>query len=204
VLHESAGERTEPAPCLWLNDTNGLRASKLQHAVQGLNGDGDLRRAAVFRPRAQRISNHAFEAADGGLHQRPTLIPGSLLPAHASMLRDALEMPIALRGSSPRHLAQHGRRSRWHDDRSIGMMLGDRIVDAGLITGAIANKGGERACDQVEQRLDPRAIPDFATRQLGREDLSSLSIEADVELTSGPASFRAVFLDQPLTRPTEL
>ena len=109
VLHGSVGERTEPTPCLCLSDADGLRASKLKHAVQGMNGDGDLRRATPIRPRAQRIPDHSFEAADGGLHQGPTSVPGPLLPAHASMLGDALEMPIALGRSGLHILAQHRR-----------------------------------------------------------------------------------------------
>ena len=108
MLHGSAGERTEPTLCLWLNDANGFRTSKFKHAVQGMNGDGDLGRATPVRPRAQRISNHSFETADTCLHQGPTRVPGPLLPLHASMLGDALEMLIALRRSSPRHLAQYG------------------------------------------------------------------------------------------------
>jgi hypothetical protein len=52
VLHRSAGERTQPTPRLCLSDADGLRAPKLKHLVQGLNCNGDLSGAAVFRPRA--------------------------------------------------------------------------------------------------------------------------------------------------------
>ena len=62
-----------------------------------------------IRPRTQRVPDHSFKPADGGLHQGPTRVPGPLLPAHASMLGDALEMPIALGRSGLRHLAQHCR-----------------------------------------------------------------------------------------------
>ena len=98
-----------PPHAFGLGDADGLRASKLKHAVQGMNGDGDLCRATPVRPRTQRIPDHSFEAADGGLHQSPTRVPGSLLPAHASMLRDALEMPIALGRSALCHVARHCR-----------------------------------------------------------------------------------------------
>ena len=77
VLHGSVGERTEPTPSLCLSDADGLRASKLKHAVQGLNCDGDLRRATLVRPRTQGISDHSFKPADGGLHQGTTRVPGS-------------------------------------------------------------------------------------------------------------------------------
>jgi hypothetical protein len=74
-----------------LGDADGLRASKLKHSVQGMNGDGDFGRATPIRPRAQAVPNHSFKPADGGLHQSPTRVPGLLLPAHASMLLDAAQ-----------------------------------------------------------------------------------------------------------------
>ena len=44
----------------------------------------------------KRIPDHSFEAAYSGLHQSPASVPEPLLPAHASMLSNALEMPVAL------------------------------------------------------------------------------------------------------------
>jgi hypothetical protein len=91
VLHGSVGGRTEPTPSLCLSDADGLRASELKHPVQGMNCNGDLGSATPVGPRAQCIPDHAFKAADGGLHQSPTRVPGLLLPAHASMLLDAAQ-----------------------------------------------------------------------------------------------------------------
>src|SRR5829696_4930703 len=98
---------TYPWPIL--GNSDGLRTPKLKHVVQGRNGDGDFGLATPICSRAQRISDHSFEAAHGRLHQSPTRVPGSLLPAHASMLRDALEVPIALGRSALCHVAQHRR-----------------------------------------------------------------------------------------------
>ena len=53
-----------PPPACRLGDADGLRAPKLKHPVQGLNGDGDLRRATPVRPRTQCISDHSFKPAD--------------------------------------------------------------------------------------------------------------------------------------------
>jgi hypothetical protein len=50
VLHGSAGERTEPTAYLCLSGADGLWASKLKHAVEGMNCDGDLGRATLVRP----------------------------------------------------------------------------------------------------------------------------------------------------------
>jgi PAS domain S-box-containing protein len=49
VLHGSVGGRTEPGPSLCLSDADGLWASKLKHAVQGSNGDGNLSLATAVR-----------------------------------------------------------------------------------------------------------------------------------------------------------
>jgi hypothetical protein len=149
-----------------LSDADGLRASKIKHVVQGLNGNGNLSGAAVFRPRAQGISNHPFKPADGALHQGSTSVPGCLLPTHASMLGDALEVPIALGRSALCHLARYRTRSWWNNHFRIRIALGDGVVDASLIIGSISDEGGEWAYDLVEQGLDLRAIIDIMGRQL--------------------------------------
>ena len=64
VLHGSVGGRTEPTSSLCVRDADGRRVSKLKHAVQGLNGDSDLRRATPVRPRTQCLSDHSFKPAD--------------------------------------------------------------------------------------------------------------------------------------------
>jgi hypothetical protein len=53
VLQRSAGEHTQPTLRHCLNDADGLQVSKLKHAARGLNCNGDLSGAAVFRPRAK-------------------------------------------------------------------------------------------------------------------------------------------------------
>ena len=50
-------------------NADGLRASKLKHAVQGMNGDDDFCRTTPVRPRTQRISNHSLEPAYRRLHR---------------------------------------------------------------------------------------------------------------------------------------
>jgi hypothetical protein len=80
VLHKSAGERTQPIPRLCLSDANGLRASKLEHAVQSVDADGDFGRATPICSRAQRIADHAFDAADGCLDSLNTIDKSVWLP----------------------------------------------------------------------------------------------------------------------------
>jgi CRP-like cAMP-binding protein len=107
LLHGSDCARIECIQSPNSSDADGSRTPKLKHAVQGRNGDGDFGRATPICSRAQRISDHSFKPTDGSLHQSPTRVPGPRLPAHASMLRDVLEMPIALGRLGLRILAQH-------------------------------------------------------------------------------------------------
>jgi hypothetical protein len=68
LLHGLGCARIECARSPTSSDADGLWAAKLKHAVQHMNGEGDLCRTTPGGLRAQRIPNHSFEAADGGLH----------------------------------------------------------------------------------------------------------------------------------------
>jgi len=83
------------------------------------------------------------------------------------------------------------------------MLLGDSAVNVRLIVRSIADEGGEWTGDLVEQRLDLRAIVNIAAGQVSCENLSSLSVNADVQFPPGPASSGAMLLDQPLAGPTQ-
>ncbi len=83
--------------------------SKLEHAVQSADGNGDLGRTTPVGLRAQRIPDHSFQLAGGGLDQGPTSVPGPRLLTRASMLRHALEMLVALGKSAFCHVARHRR-----------------------------------------------------------------------------------------------
>ncbi len=92
-----------------------FRAPKLKHAVQGSHGNGNLGRTTPVRPRAQRIRDDSFEAADGGLHQGSLIIPGPLLPARTTAFGDASQMLIPLGRSGAGDLVQNSSWSRLHD-----------------------------------------------------------------------------------------
>src|SRR4051812_21291404 len=63
--------RNDSYPVLGSCDADVVRASQLQHAVQGLNSDVHLRRPTLVRTRAQPVPDHALEPADGGLGAGP-------------------------------------------------------------------------------------------------------------------------------------
>ena len=60
VLHGSAGARIGRALCLASGDADGLRAPKLQHAVQDGEGNRHLSRSTQVSARAQRLADHWF------------------------------------------------------------------------------------------------------------------------------------------------
>ncbi len=81
---------THPNPVLGSCDADGLRASQLQHAVEGVDGNVHLGRPTLVRARAQPVADHAFEPAHGGLGPGADVVPGRFLPSHAARLGDRL------------------------------------------------------------------------------------------------------------------
>jgi hypothetical protein len=47
------------------SDADGLWETKPKHAVQRINGEGDLVGATLIRSRAQGSADHSFQPADG-------------------------------------------------------------------------------------------------------------------------------------------
>ncbi|ANY82280.1 hypothetical protein BB934_28565 (plasmid) [Microvirga ossetica] len=86
----------------------------------------------------------------------------------------------------------------------IRIALGDGVVNASLIIGSVADERGQRSRDLVKQGLDLRAIIEFTTRSICREDLPSVGVNTDVQLSPGAASSGAMLLDQPFAGTTEL
>ena len=63
MLHGSAGAWFEPVPGQGACDADGLRASELEHAVQGQDSDSHLGGPTRDRARAQRVADHPLVAA---------------------------------------------------------------------------------------------------------------------------------------------
>src|SRR5215212_11906866 len=116
-------------PRLCSGDTDGFRASQLQHAVQDHEGDVHLGGLMLVRARVQPVADHPFEAADRCLGQRTTVVAGGLLPAYAAVLGNELQVLIPLRGRCLDRLAWHSRGARRYDDQSIGMAFDDSAID---------------------------------------------------------------------------
>src|SRR5215212_6330394 len=133
VVHGSGTWTQLPQPRLSSSDTDIVRASELQHAVEHMDGDVYLGRPTLVRVRAQPVADHLFPPPDGGLGPSAFVVPGPLLPSHAPMLGDALEMAVALRRCGLGICRWHRARTRWHDDSRLGVARGDAGVNTFLV-----------------------------------------------------------------------
>src|SRR3712207_9482138 len=67
VVHGSGTWTQLPQPRPGSSDADIGRASELQHAVEGVDGDVHLGRPTLVRARAQPVADHLFPPPDGGL-----------------------------------------------------------------------------------------------------------------------------------------
>jgi len=112
-------------------------------------------------------------------------------------------MTVPLRGFGLGRFAWHGRGPGRHDDRRVGMMLGDGHENPVLIVCAIACEGRHGPWHLIEQGANLGAIVDLLRGQRCCDDLPVVGIQADVQLAPGPARLGTMFLDQPLARATQ-
>jgi hypothetical protein len=118
-------------------DADVARASQLQHAVQDVDSNCHLGCLTLVGLRAQCMTNDPFPAADIGFHQGTPVVPRGFLPSHAALFGNHLQMPVTRCGRRLGGFARHRTRTRWHDDRGVGMAGRDLAVDAVLVLGTI-------------------------------------------------------------------
>ena len=63
-----------------LRNPDGLRASEREHAIEDMDGDRDLGILTGIGLRTQPVADDLLESANRGLHPRPFVVAGSLLP----------------------------------------------------------------------------------------------------------------------------
>ncbi len=102
------GRRGRPGPRLRSGGADVVRASKLHHAIERVDGDIHLGRAPRVRARAQPIADHLLEPADGGFGSGPGGVTGRSLPGSSSVFGDNLKVTVALRGRGRGRVARHG------------------------------------------------------------------------------------------------
>src|SRR3954447_12183076 len=99
------------------------------------------------------MTDDPFPAANIGFHQGTPVVPRCLLPTHAAMFGNRLQMPVTRSGRRLGGLARHRIRTRWHGDR-FGMAGSDRAVDAVLVVCTIGGERGDGTINLVEQGTD--------------------------------------------------
>src|SRR5689334_2329183 len=86
------------------------------------------------------MTDDPFPAANIGFHQGTPVVPRRFLPTHTAMFGNRLQMPVTRSGRNRGRLAWHATRTRWHNDRRIGMAGSDLAVDAVPVVCTIAGQ----------------------------------------------------------------
>ncbi len=193
-----SGARADPSPYLGSGNTNGTRASEVEHPVQGMNCHLNLRPLALHCVRAQTVPDHLLEARHRRLGSGAQVVSRCFMPGGPAVFGDAVKVSVPLSWCHIGRVARH-RVGTWrHDDGRLGMALGDTGCDALLVVGAVAGERGERAYHLVEQRADLGAIVGIMAGQHGGEDLPGIGVHPEVQLAPGLACLRFVLFKQPL------
>ena len=81
--------------CRRSGNADGIRASEIEHAIENLDGDGDLSGLGLVGVEAQAIADDALPTPDLALHARPHIVAAVPLPSHPASLVDRLEVAVA-------------------------------------------------------------------------------------------------------------
>src|SRR5215207_7593388 len=210
VVHGSGTWTQLPQPRLGSSDADIVRASELQHAVKRMDGDVHLGRPTLVRARAQPVADHLFPPPDGGLGSSAFVVPGPLLPSHAPVLGDALEMAVALRRRGLGIRRSYRARTRRHDDGRLGVARGNAGVNTVLVVRTVARDRRHGPRDLVEQGIGLGAVIHVVGGQRRGHDLAGVGIHAQVQKLWGgagcgaPSALDASGWRRPMPRPEDL
>src|SRR3954469_10308506 len=110
-----------------------------------------LARLSPVRLRTEPIADDALPARDIALHESAPAVPRCPLPAHAAVLGNDLNVPVALGWRGPGRLARHSAGARRHDHLGVRMSCRDFGIDIVPVERAIGGEGGDRTAELVEQ-----------------------------------------------------
>src|SRR6516165_3894280 len=187
-----------------LCDTDGERATQLQHAVHDMHGDGDLGGATLVVSNAQSITDYSLVPPDGGLNAAALVVARHLLPADPALLGNTLEMAVTLCGFGFSRFARHRRGARRHHNHGVGITVSDRAIDAVLVVGAVTGERDQGPFHLVQQRAGLGGVVDVVRRQCRGDDLPSVGIHADMKFPPGATGLGAVLLSQPFACTAQL
>jgi len=182
VVHGPGTRAHWPQPSPGPGKADAARASELQHPVEHMGGDRHLGRAALVHMRAKPVADHLFPSAHSGFDPGVFVVSRRILPRHAPVFGDDLQVAVALGWRGLGRVARHGGRTQRHDHGRLRMALGNAGVNAVLIVGAVARERGHRTRDFTEQRSQrvrhlvplPRDVAAAVLVQLERKGASGV------------------------------
>jgi hypothetical protein len=179
-----------------LFDTSGDRHAEVCHPIEDRASDSRLCILIRQSPGVKAPSNDDLVAEHRCFNQAPSAIAGTSLPAHPPVPFDRSEMRIA----SCRSVFAHDCRRSWRNDHiSLGVTMGNFIVNHIGIIGSIACHRRNRTVDLIKQIRHRRDIADFVRSQFHRDDLVAVGINREMEFPPAPAGSFAVLLFEPFT-----
>src|SRR4051812_49601888 len=98
-----------------------------------MDGHVHLGPPTLVRARAQPVTDHALDPADGGLGSGPGGVSGRFLPRYAPVLGDELKMAVALRGGGLGRVAGYGGDARRPDKGRLRRPRGGPGADPLLV-----------------------------------------------------------------------
>src|SRR3712207_4589765 len=134
------------------------RASQLQHAAEGMHSYVNLSRTTFVQTRAYVITDHLLPSSDCRLGLGALVVPGGLLPGHATFCGDTLEVAVALCRGDVSRTTWHCRGAWRHDHRRLKVTFSNSGVNSMLIVGSIAGHRRQRIRDLVEQSASLSAV----------------------------------------------
>src|SRR3954452_731684 len=179
-------------------------ASKVEHSVEDLSGDGDLGGAGLVAVETQPVTDDLLPARELALNLSPLIIAAVPLPGHSPFSGDRLDMAVALGRVGVGRGAEHGISAGWNDHLRVRMPLFQSGINPGSVITAVAQEELDRLGDLVKQGLDLRGVIDVTFGQDGSDDPAAYRVEADVQLAPGAPLAGTVLLNQPLARTAQL
>src|SRR3954471_19659760 len=200
VLHGEGRGKGTPIPRCRSGDADGVRASKVEHSVEDLGGDGDLGGPGLVAVETQPVTDDLLPARELALNAGSFVIAAVALPSHSPFPGDRLDVAIALGGLGIRRGAEHGISTGWDHHRRSRMALVQSGVHAGSVIATVAQEELDWLGDLVEQGAYLGGVIDVAVGQDGSDDPAGHRVKADVQLAPGTPLAGAVFLNQPFAR----
>jgi len=142
--------------------------------------------------RAQLVADHLFPSVHGGFDPRAPVVSRRVLPCHAPVLGNVLQVAVPLCWCGLGHLARHGVCARRDNHGRFRMALGDVGVNAILVVGAVAGERRYRARDLVKQGTGLGRVVQVLGSQRAGHDPAGAGVHAQVQHAPRPACRRPV------------